>query len=304
VRLLANGFSRITQTHTVDMDGDGLDDVVVTSFADGMLEGGGGRGKLAVLWQTPLFSKQWPSASAEAPLSARGALEETVLLPRAGMIGTVVGDFNNDGKPDLALLTAQAQQQVLLFVNKGDRRFDMHVAVEQTPSFGHIGIRGGDLNQDGRLDLIVLNGNNVEMVFPRPQHGIRMYENNGDLSFTERFDYPMHGASRATVEDFDGDGDLDVAAVAIWPDWEIAEPETFVYLENQGNWQFSPFSMATENWGAWTDVTSADVNADGKPDIVLGYGAFGRTGSPTSPSQPLLKSREGKEPWVTYLIRQ
>jgi hypothetical protein len=180
----------------------------------------------------------------------------------------------------------------------------MRVIDERTPSFGFIGIKAGDFNGDGKLDLLVLNGNNVEMVFPRPYHGVRMLENNGDLTFTERFEYPMHGASRAVVEDFDGDGDVDVAAISIWPDWEVAEPETFVYLENKGNWEFSPFSMATKDWGAWTDITSADINGDKKPDIILGYGAFGRTGSPKSASQPLLKSREGKEPWITYLVNK
>jgi hypothetical protein len=286
------------------LDDDGLEDVIVTSFADGILEGGGGRGKLSVLWQTPQFVSAWKKASASEALSRRGALTEAVLLPRAGMIGSAIGDFNNDGKPDIALLTAQAQQQVLLFVNKGDRQFEMRVIVERTPSFGHIALKAGDLNNDGNLDLIVLNGNNVEMVFPRPQHGIRVFENNGDLTFTERFEYPMHGASRAAVEDFDGDGDLDVAAIAIWPDWENEEPETFVYLENKGNWEFSPSSLATKNWGAWTDITSGDVNGDKRPDIVLGYGAFGRTGTATSPSRTLLKGREGKEPWVMYLINK
>jgi hypothetical protein len=301
VRLLANSFSRLIQANTADLDGDGLEDIVTTSFADGILEGGGGRGQAAVFWQTPQFSQLWQRASAEKPLSSLGGLQKTVLLPRAGMMGSAIGDFNKDGLVDVAVLTAQAQQQVLLFLNKGDRKFDMRVVIDRTPSFGHISIKAGDFNKDGKLDLLVLNGNNVEMVFPRPQHGIRILENNGDLTFTERFEYPMHGASRAVVEDFDGDGDLDIAAIALWPEWETEEPETFVYLENQGNLQFKPSALATKDWGAWADISSADVNGDNKPDIILGYGIFGRG---TSANQPLLTNQKGKEPWVMYLLNK
>ncbi len=305
-RMLANKFARVTETHTVDMDADGREDIVVTNFADGILSGGGGRGALTVLWETPEFAKVWRNAKKEIPQGLlEGAFTETVLLQRAGMIGSAVGDFNNDGKPDIALLTAQAQQQILLFVNKGNREFEMHTIVERTPSFGHISIKAGDFNNDGKLDLIVLNGNNVELVTPRPQHGIRVFENNGDLTFTERFEYPMHGASRAALADFDGDGDLDVAAISIWPDWELAEPETFVYLENTGNWNFKPYSMESGDWGVWMDVETGDVNADGKPDIVLGLSNFRGLGPPEDwLRRDIMKDRDGKAPTIAFLLNR
>ncbi|MDY6946149.1 MAG: hypothetical protein SXG53_10545 [Pseudomonadota bacterium] len=90
VDLLANKFSRITQTHTADLDGDANEDLIVISFADAIMGAGGGRGKLSVFWQTPRSSKNKSRVSDEVPLSERGGLAEMVLLPRAGMIGTTV----------------------------------------------------------------------------------------------------------------------------------------------------------------------------------------------------------------------
>src|SRR5690606_36510440 len=85
---------------------------------------------------------------------------------------------------------------------------------------------------------------------------------------------PMRGATRAVVNDFDQDGDLDIAAVSYFPQWNEAEPETFVYLENQGGFEFEPYSFAKEFFGNWVSIEAADVNADGKTDIVLGLSNY------------------------------
>ena len=303
VRMLANGFSRITQMHTQDLNGDGLQDIVVTGFGDGMLTVGGGR--FSILWQTPEYARMYANAPAEIPQGPLpGAFKETVLMDRAGMIGTAIADFNADGRPDILLLTAQAQQQVILYVNQGNGQFEQRVLMEHGPSYGHVTLDVGDFNNDGRPDFLIVNGNNVEMVVPRPHHGLRLYQNNGNLTFSERYYYPMHGATRAALADFDRDGDLDIAAIALWPDWQLSEPETFVYLENKGDWQFTPASLDTSHWGLWTHITAGDVNGDQWPDIVLGLGNFREFVAPDWANHPIMKSRKGEAQSVLYLLNK
>ena len=47
---------------------------------------------------------------------------------------------------------------------------------------------------------------------------MRIYLNDGKNSFTEKYFYPINGASKVVSEDFDKDGDLDFAVISIFPE--------------------------------------------------------------------------------------
>ncbi|MBT7952652.1 MAG: VCBS repeat-containing protein [Gammaproteobacteria bacterium] len=301
--MLINGMHRVTEHITQDLNSDGLEDILVTSFGDGLNHTGGGG--LSIYWQTPEFATLRDKADAQIPQGPlEGALDETVLLTQAGMLGAAVEDFNKDGLPDVLVVSAQAHQQILIFINQGNKLFKRHEVLEHTPSFGSTGVEIADLNNDGHMDILLMNGNNVEMKVLRAQHGIRIFENNGDLSFTQRFVYPMHGATRSVVNDFDNDGDLDIATISLWPDWSMEEPETFIYLENKGDWKFSPASLDAAYWGVWSSIEVGDVNADSKTDIILGLGNYPSLLPPDWTSKKIMSSRKGKAPTVTFLLNK
>jgi hypothetical protein len=137
-----------------------------------------------------------------------------------------------------------------------------------------------DLNQDGRMDLLMVNGNNMEIKNAplKPYHGIRILLRKGErLEFEERHFYPMHGAIKAVAEDFDLDGDMDLAAIAFYPDWSLDNPQTFVYLENKGAQGLQASVPTQEHWGRWMTMDAGDFNRDGFPDILLG-GAYVKHG--------------------------
>ncbi len=309
-RMLAKGLHRVTMHRTHDMDGDGLDDIVVNTYGDGNLSSFGGR--FALYWQTPEYVSLWEDAAAEIPYGPlEGALKETILVDRVGMISSAVGDFNNDGRPDLVALTAQGLQQLSVLVNGGDRSFEQRVIKQYTPSWGFNMVYAADMDSDGLTDIIAVNGDNTggnntghpyTGAKPKSYHGLRIFRNNGDLTFTEEYFYPMHGALRAVIEDFDGDGDHDAAMIAMWADWSFEEPETFVYLENQGGFEFSPASMPTENFGIWVSIDVADVNADEKPDIVLGLGNWPTLVPADWTTRKVMEGRNGEAPTITFLI--
>ena len=306
-RMLVNGLHRITQHHTHDMNGDGLEDIVATMFGDGVLGVGGGR--FSVFWQTPEFAGAWQDAPAEIPRGTlQGALRETVLMDRAGPIGSAIADFNDDGRPDIALLAAQALQEVILFINHGNGLFTQQVVKQHSPSFGGNSIYAADMDSDGQQDIVVINGDfstrapKEGYTQPKPYHGMRVYGNNGDLTFTERYFYPMHGALKSAITDYDGDGDQDIALIAQYPRWEWEEPHTFVYLENQGGFEFAPSAMGREYFGVWISVEAADVNADEKPDIVLGLANWPRFVPSDWTTREIMAGRNGEAATIMFLL--
>jgi hypothetical protein len=310
-RMLVNGKQRFVQHHNVDMNGDGLADIVANAFGDGVFQDA--ESLLAIYYQTPEYSKIWPDAPAEIPDGPLpGGLRERVIATDSGLIGSTVADFNDDGRPDIAAVVAQGTQELLLLINNGDETFTRHVLDKHTPSYGGNSLRSADFDGDSDTDLVVINGDNVAgnhiinvIPAPRPQHGVRVYKNEGDLKFTEAFYYRMHGAIRSVVHDFDNDGDTDIAVISLFPQWNEDEPETFVYLENLGELRFAPQSIAREFFGVWTSIEAADVNSDGKTDIVLGLGNFPELVPPDwITDHKAMQGREGRAESVLFLLNR
>jgi hypothetical protein len=81
---------------------------------------------------------------------------------------------------------------------------------------------------------------------------------------------PMHGCSKAVAWDFDNDGDLDIAAISFFADYSKDPEESFLYLENKGNFDFQPFSKPGTSSGRWLTMDMGDLDGDGGKDIVLG----------------------------------
>ena len=309
-RMLVNGKQRFVQHHTADMNGDGLADIVGNAFGDGVAADA--QAILSVWYQTPDYAKQWPAAAAEIPPGAMPGLREKAIAEDSGLIGSAIADFNGDGRPDIAAVIAQGRQELILLVNNGDETFTRHVLDRHTPSWGGNSLNAADFDGDGDTDLVVLNGDNVAgnhigkiVPAPRPQHGIRAHRNDGGLKFTEQFYYRMHGAIRSVVRDFDGDGDPDIAAIALFPQWNQDEPETFVYLENKGSFRFEPQSIPREFFSVWCSIEAADVNGDGRTDIILGLGNFPELVPPDwITAHKAMQGRGGKAPSVIFLLNQ
>jgi hypothetical protein len=97
---------------------------------------------------------------------------------------------------------------------------------------------------------------------------VHVFLNDGKNKFTESWSYPMHGASQAMARDFDGDGDIDIAAIAFFPDFTHSE-EGFRYFENKGD-GFIPQVTPRAAHARWLVMDVADIDQDGDQDVLLG----------------------------------
>ena len=129
----------------------------------------------------------------------------------------------------------------------------------------------GDLDGDGDLDLIMPAGDNLEDfdAYPQPYHGCYWFENQGNWKFEMHRISDLGGTYAAAVADLEGDGDQDVVLVSLTNDWLEPENASIVWLENDGQQNFTTWQIGSTPLHLVT-VAVGDLNGNGKPDIVAG----------------------------------
>ncbi len=238
---------RPTDAFEADLNGDGRKDVIVCQFGNRL-------GRLS--WFEKLGERQFV---------------EHLLFERPGAVQAHVVDANADRRPDVLVLTAQGREGVYLLQNEGGGVFRERAVIEKHPAFGYSQLELIDFNRDGHIDLLTVNGDSGDYpTRPRAYHGIRLYLNDGRFNFREAWFHPMNGAYQACVADFDGDGDLDVAAISFFPDYEKAPDDSFLLLENLSDFKFQPWSLPEARHGRWLRMDAGDLDGDGDIDLVLG----------------------------------
>lgn len=250
-RILLDSLQRPVYIEYSDLDDDGLEDIILCEF--GNLSG-------QLSWYQNKNNNIYQKHSLRA-------------LP--GAIRTQVVDWNQDNRPDIVAMLAQGDEGIFVYENRGNGQFTESRLLRLQPSYGSNYFELADFNGDGHTDIIATNGDNGD--YPpvlKPYHGVRIYLNNGKNKFVETVFLPVNGACKAVARDFDGDGDLDLASIAYFPDYDARPSESFLYWENKGGLSFKPFTVKEATAGRWLTMDAGDVDGDGDADIVLGNAKF------------------------------
>lgn len=244
-----------------DINEDGQQDLVVSEFGNDI-------GELSVL-----------ICKNGRPISKQTLVEEP------GIRKTIAYDWNRDGQEDLLSLITQGDERVVLWEKTVPGAYQEKVLLRFPPVYGSSYFELADFNRDGLQDILYVNGDNADYTYAlKPYHGIRIFINQGDGELEESFFYPYFGATEATAVDFDQDGDLDIASIAYFADFEGNPASGAIYLENQSDEkiQFEAWKLPGAARGRWLRMEVADTDQDGDQDILLGSNTIVSTPVPDS----------------------
>lgn len=247
-----DGLQRPVQITSVDLDNDGRKDYLVCEF--GFMTG-------ALSWMENLGDNKF---------------KRHVLRDLPGAIKAYIDDYNHDGLPDIWVLFAQGDEGIFLYTNKGNGDFDEQRILRFPPSYGSSYFELDDFNKDGYPDIVYTCGDNADYsTVLKPYHGVYIFMNDTKNHFTQKFFFPINGCYKAIARDYDGDGDLDIATISFFADYERQPEESFVYLKNTGNFEFQPFTVPGTDMGRWLTMDAGDIDGDGKIDLILGNFSIG-----------------------------
>jgi hypothetical protein len=247
------GTSGATSVAVADVNGDGFPDLIVAT-------GSSTAGAVGILLNSGTGTFPTEATYASGGLSA---------------LAVAVADVNRDGKPDVVVAnqcvdSTCTTSNVGVLLNVGAGIFGTVTPLDSGGFFPDW-VDIVDVNGDGNPDLVVANSSNSIANDIGGNVGVLL--GNGDGTFQTAVPYLSggFGAASVAVADVDGDGKLDlvVANCSATSGSCTGGGGTVGVLLGNGNGTFQTPAVTYPSGGPTPfGVAVADLNGDGKPDIV------------------------------------
>ncbi len=241
-----------------------------------------------------------PTPGAEAtwyenPKNAPGLWKEHVLYHSVGNESPGMYDIDNNGMKDL--LCNDSKNKKMIWVSppasKNDTSWTAHIiskdSVRGTHMYTH-GLGFGDMNRDGRTDVVMREGWWEAPVNRKQEDWIFHPADLGDE------------CSQMYIMDLDGDGDMDVISASahrygIWWHEQVKDGDSTRWIQHE---IYNKFSQTH-------GMALVDINGDGHPDLVTGKRYYAHNGHDVGAEEPAMlywfEYKPGKIPqWIPHQI--
>ncbi len=240
----------VAHVRAVDLDQDGLIDAIGCEAKDD-----------EVLWLRQVapgkFREIRVAADMQAPVHA-----EAFDLDADGDLDILVSCMN------IVFPYNDKVGALIALENDGDENFTQRILLENVERVTDA--RARDMDGDGDLDLVVGQ-------FGYDQGELRWMRKIGDWKYESQSLLHLSGLINLSLADFNGDGHTDIAALFSqqWEEIHLFEND------GQGNFTDKIIWGSTNHDFATSGMTEADLNQDGRPDLVFTNGdGFGPTLKP------------------------
>lgn len=191
----------------------------------------------------------------------------------------IVGDFTNNGYPDIAFAGAGADkppfpgEYPIVLLNEEGEGFT-EIRLTELISFWH-SIASGDINNDGNLDIVL-----VDPFIHHHGGAILLNDGTGNFDVQEQLIPIDRPNMTSELFDVDKDGYLDLI-ISGHDDSEDSGYSTIIYGNGQDFLGSQEFLPTVTGYGIAVDIDFYDLNGDGTEEIILN-----RTSDGTTEEQP------------------